>query len=121
MMRCLFALVMLLSFLVSTGWSQTPFEPFEDTFDGPIDDDDPVTWVGAVFTDFFDEEVTTILEVVNGDLKVSNAAQLDPTPVTGFSLGLTFAMTARQASAPNEKTSSRRRREPPSEPRCCPQ
>ena len=44
MMRCLFSLVMLLSFLVSTGWSQTPFEPFEDNFVNTFDDDDPVTW-----------------------------------------------------------------------------
>ena len=30
----------------SCGWSQTiPLFPFEDNFDDPIDDDDPVTWV----------------------------------------------------------------------------
>ena len=32
--------------LAPCGWSQTiPLFPFEENFDGPIDDDDPVTWV----------------------------------------------------------------------------
>ncbi len=91
-MRCLVTFVILSSIVTSTGWAQVLLFPFEDKFDGPIDDDDPVSWVGATFTDFQGNEVQTMLEVTDGSLKLSNPAQLDPTPVTGFSLGLTFAM-----------------------------
>jgi MYXO-CTERM domain-containing protein len=75
-MRCLSALAMLLSFLASTAWSQTPFFPFEDTFDGPLDDDAPVTWLSGGFP-------VTITHT-DGDLVLSLPTQLD-----GFALGLT--------------------------------
>ena len=80
MMRCLFSLVMLLSFLVSTGWSQTPFEPFEDNFVNTFDDDDPVTWASGGFP------ATLTHDPANGgSLILTEPFSLEE---FGFSLGL---------------------------------
>ena len=42
-LSCHIPIVVLLLCLSSIAWSQTEFAPFVETFDGPIDDDDPVT------------------------------------------------------------------------------
>jgi hypothetical protein len=56
--------------LAASGWSQTPFFPFEETFDGPIDDDEPVTWLSGGFP--------VELTHVNGDLVLSGPTDLGP-------------------------------------------
>lgn len=73
-MRYLSTLAILLSFLASSGWSQTPFFPFEETFDSPIDDDEPVTWLSG--------GIPVSLAQANGDLILSDPFQFD-----GISLG----------------------------------
>jgi len=78
-MKYLSTLAILLSFLASSGWS-TPFFPFEETFDGPIDDDDPATWLAGGFP-------LTITQT-NGNMILSDPTQL-ATGEEGFSLGLT--------------------------------
>ena len=55
-MRCLSALTILLSLFVSTGWSQTPFFPFEENGPfgidgvGPFGNAEPVVWLPTVGT-----------------------------------------------------------------------
>ena len=76
-MKSRLTIALLLSFIASSVYAQTtPFFPFEDSFDGPIDDDDPVTWKSG--------GLPSTLTVQNGDLILSEPFQLD-----GFSLGLT--------------------------------
>jgi hypothetical protein len=75
LMKYLATLALLLSILASSVWS-TPFFPFEETFDGPIDDDDPATWLSGGFP--------VTLTQADGDLILTDPVQLD-----GFSLGLT--------------------------------
>ncbi len=75
-MRRFSMLVILFSFSTSGGWSQTPFFPFEETFDGPIDDDEPVSWRAG--------GLPPTLTAGSGELTLTDPIQLD-----GFTLGLT--------------------------------
>ena len=71
----------------SVGLCQTPFFPFTEDFAGPFDDDDPVTWQGIDMIDYLGNVVTTQLDLVADGVALSNPAQIDPTPESGFSLG----------------------------------
>ena len=80
-------------FLMSTGWSQTPFFPFEDTFDGS-NMDDPVTWWGVPL--FEGAVAAPAIEMTGGQLKLSGATSLVPFGLD-FSVGVVEVQSGGQA------------------------
>ena len=71
-MRFLTTFAFCLLCLTSSGWSQSPFFPFEDTFDGS-NMDDPVTWTGV---ELFGGAVPAATVEFDNGLKLSNAVSL---------------------------------------------
>lgn len=96
-------------FLTSTGWSQTPFFPFEDTFDGS-NMDDPVTWTGVPL--FEGAVPAPAIEMTGGQLKLSGAPSLVPFGLD-FSVGVVEVQNGGQAVFAGDGTTAQTVFNPP--------